>query len=220
MKLRTFESLKQLTSRVTPKSKDVSCTDLEVTGTTVTAAHRGSSCWYVPPEGRAETWTVRHPAIEVRMRSTNIVTAIAGIALCAAAGKAANAQSPSSVGGAAMVALRNGSANAAMDDMRARLRQLVTAQEAYWMDHGTYTTDLAALGFYERGKTRMDSAFVQVVFAGGRGWTGMASHRALKGRSCAIYVGNADELPSMPATAADKRRPAEEGAPTCDVVQP
>jgi hypothetical protein len=113
-------------------------------------------------------------------------------------------------------AVPNPRAAAPLAAMRARLRDLVTAQEGYWMGHGTYTTDLVALGVFERGRARADSTFVQVIFAGGRGWTGVATHRALQGKSCVVYIGLPDELPKLPTTMADRAAPGSEGEVVCD----
>jgi hypothetical protein len=105
-------------------------------------------------------------------------------------------------------------AEEAVAQMRAALRQLVTQEERYWMDHGTYTTDVAALGLYP--PITKDGVWAQVIFAGGRGWTGMATHPAARGRSCVVYVGAPDELPRLPTTRAQKTTPDREGLPACD----
>ena len=107
----------------------------------------------------------------------------------------------------------------AISEMRASLRMLVTAQEAHWAERGTYTTDMMSLGFASRRAT--ESAHAQVIFAGSRGWTALATHRALKGMTCVMYVGIPDEMPvKLPATRRDRRVAEEEGAPTCDTLPP
>lgn len=98
--------------------------------------------------------------------------------------------------------------------MKSRLRNLVTAQERYFASHGTYTTDVAALGLFPA----QDSIWVQVVHAGGRSWSGRAVHRARRGKSCVIYVGYISDFPSPPVTQADSVRAANEGEPVCDRV--
>jgi hypothetical protein len=127
----------------------------------------------------------------------------------------------------------NPAADAAIKQMTAKLRTVLIAQEGHYTDHGTYTTSMTALGRYESSlsipKTRAaapatpvrrDSVSVQVIFAGGRGWTGIASHWGLRGRSCVVYVGMAEELPKLPITRTDRRTPTEEGVPTCDSAPP
>jgi hypothetical protein len=97
--------------------------------------------------------------------------------------------------------------------MAASLRDLVLAQEAYYAKHGSYTTAAGALGIW-----RGEGARAQVIFAGGRGWTAMATVRGLQGRSCVMFAGNVDEIPKLPTTLADRRTPvqAQEGQPVCD----
>src|SRR5947209_6257704 len=75
------------------------------------------------------------------------------------------------------------------DTLKTVLRRLAAQQENYYAVHGTYTTDVSSLGL---GGHRGDTVFVQVAFAGGRGWTGVASQRGAK-RSCVIYVGSRSE---------------------------
>ena len=110
-------------------------------------------------------------------------------------------------------------AAAAVAQMRSKLQLLVAAQEDYWRRHGTYTTDVGALGLLDHGgPTPQDSTTVRVFSAGGRGWSGMSTHRALAGRSCVIYVGRAEELPKVPATLAERREAAHEALTACDDV--
>jgi hypothetical protein len=128
----------------------------------------------------------------------------------------------------------NAAADLAIKQMTARLRTVLIAQEGHYSDHGTYTTSMTALGRYESSlampkptkpgapalPVRRDSVSVQIIFAGGRGWTGIASHWGLRGRSCVVYVGMPEELPKVPITRADRRTPAEEGVPACDAAPP
>ena len=94
------------------------------------------------------------------------------------------------------------------------LRQLVNAQESYYVDHGTYTTDLAALDLLSAA--RQDSVWITVVQAGGRYWTATAGHRSARGKTCAIYVGLTDEIPAMPKTSDAELSPKQEAVPVCD----
>jgi hypothetical protein len=125
--------------------------------------------------------------------------------------------------GTTAVAPVNAAAEQAIKQMTSKLRNVLAAQEGYYSDNGTYTTNMTVLGRYDSGlapakmnSTRHDSVSVQVIFAGGRGWTGIASHWGLRGRSCVVYVGIAEELPKLPITRADRRTPTEEGVPICD----
>lgn len=118
----------------------------------------------------------------------------------------------------------NTAAEQAIKQMTNKLRNVLAAQEGHYSDHGTYTSSMTSLGRYDSGLApakmnsprRGDSVSVQVIFAGGRGWTGIASHWGLRGRSCVVYVGIAEELPKLPITRADRRTPTEEGVPMCD----
>lgn len=150
-----------------------------------------------------------------------------GCALLVSIAGAATAQAPQTSGGsadAAATAARSRTtgpaAEAHRDQIRARLRMLVAAQERYWSTHGTYTTDLAALGLYSAPAAQAagasDSVSVQVIFAGGAGWTASGAHRAEPGRSCVMYVGVPENLPRLPVTRAAKQAAAEEAVPTCD----
>jgi hypothetical protein len=100
--------------------------------------------------------------------------------------------------------------------LRQQLRNLVTAQEKYWADHGTYTTDVAALGFFRPRVTAPDTVWIQVVQAGGRSWWGRAVHLAQRGKSCIIYVGTMEDFTAPPTTDAAKVRAQREGDPICD----
>jgi hypothetical protein len=103
--------------------------------------------------------------------------------------------------------------------MKAALRTLVASQERYWQQHGSYTSDMAALGIYSPDvPASRDSAWVQVIFAGSRGWTGMASIPSQRPNraTCVIFVGPAEDLPKLPQSHLDKKTPEAEGAPVCD----
>lgn len=109
-----------------------------------------------------------------------------------------------------------GGGEAVLEEMKAALRNLAIAQEQYFGDHGTYTTDVVALRVMPTRTRRASLPAVQVIFAGGRGWTGMAAHRALPGKSCVMFIGIADELPKLPATLGARTLAAAEGEPMCD----
>ena len=152
------------------------------------------------------------------MRSSQALLALSalGALVCAPA----HAQQPNATPAAPTAVVSAASPSGTADPqqtlgrMRAGLRSLVVAQERYYSQHGTYTTDARELGVLSTSTT--DSMRVQVIFAGGRGWTGVATHRALRGRSCVIYVGLPEELPRLPATMGSHLTAAEEGTPTCD----
>lgn len=107
------------------------------------------------------------------------------------------------------------SAAQAIAELKSALRNMVVAQERYWAEHGTYTTDLSALGLYPAPAGARPAALPQVIFAGGRGWSGIAVHRSLN-RSCVIFVGSPDELPFIPRTTRSRVLAANQGEPACE----
>jgi hypothetical protein len=164
-----------------------------------------------------------------RLCLTRLALALAAAALAPALGHAQQQQGTQATGAAAGAppnAPVNAAAEEALKQMRDRLRALLAAQELYYSDNGTYTTNMLVLGRHDpvlspaNAIKRRDSVSVQVIFAGGRGWTGVASHWGLRGRSCVVYVGYPEELPKLPITRADRRTPTEEGVPTCDAAPP
>ena len=124
-----------------------------------------------------------------------------------------DAQAPA---GEHAVAALGSASSTDVKEMKAALRALVMKQEAFWAEHGSYTADMSALGLYPRPASANGTPAVQVIFAGSRGWTGMATQSTMKGTSCVVFVGNPDELPKLPATMRSKAIPSVQGAPLCD----
>jgi hypothetical protein len=157
--------------------------------------------------------------------TTLAVLAAAALAPTLAHGQQQSASQSGAAVASTTVAAPANPAEQAIKQMIAKLRDVLAAQDLHLNDHGTYTTSMTALGRYDtrlappRGKTqRPDSVSVQVIFAGGRGWTGIASHWGLRGKSCVVFVGLAEELPKLPSTRADRRTPTEELVPVCDAL--
>lgn len=105
--------------------------------------------------------------------------------------------------------------NQQIAEMKSALRNLVVAEEKYWADHGTYTTDASALGLYPAPKGTRPAFSPQVIFAGSRGWSGIVVHRRMS-KSCVIYVGSPDELPFIPRTERDRLVASNQGEPVCE----
>jgi type IV pilus assembly protein PilA len=84
-----------------------------------------------------------------------------------------------------------GKANAA--SLRADLRNLITAEEAYFYDNSSYTTDIPSLNI------RVTSG-VTISFgtANAGGWSAKVTHPMAWPIECAIFFGSAPALP--PAT--------------------
>jgi type IV pilus assembly protein PilA len=85
--------------------------------------------------------------------------------------------------------------------MKSDLRNLVTAQEAYFSDNTTYA-NLTSLGTNYKAST---GVVVNIDETKGTGWHASATHNALPAsRSCAIYIGTGVTTGS-----------ANEGEPKC-----
>jgi prepilin-type N-terminal cleavage/methylation domain-containing protein len=82
--------------------------------------------------------------------------------------------------------------------MKSDLRNLVTAEESYFSDNVTYTTNLGTAFSSSAGVT------VSVGSATGTGWAATAAHNATT-KTCGIFVGNA----TAPISGAN------EGEPKC-----
>lgn len=78
--------------------------------------------------------------------------------------------------------------------MKSDLRNLVTAEEAYFADNLAYTAKLEDLGFTaSSGVSIHDLA----VAADGNGWSATATHSEVS-VSCSIYVGSAADAAGVP----------------------
>jgi hypothetical protein len=108
------------------------------------------------------------------------------------------------------------SADSALHLMKERLRNLVAAQEGYWLAHGTFTTDVSQLDMHVTGLERRSKASVAVIFAGGRGWSAVSTHGSLAERTCVVFVGEPENLPRLPVTLHAKRKAEQPGVPVCD----
>ncbi len=105
----------------------------------------------------------------------------------------------------------------ALSQTARRLKALVADEESWYADHATYSKSAFTIA---RQKTRADSLFdsidVQVIYAGKRGWTALASHPGAPGKSCVIFVGDRNTLPIIPRTRASASVATAEGKPVCD----
>ena len=101
------------------------------------------------------------------------------------------------------------------------LRNLVVSQEKYYSEHGTYTTDVSALGLFTPPRqpavsAKPDSIYLEVIQAGGRSWWGRGSLRGHRGKSCIVWVGTITDFPAPPTTDGSKVQGRNEGEATCD----
>jgi hypothetical protein len=95
------------------------------------------------------------------------------------------------------------------------LRAVAAAQEKYYTDHGTYSTDLQALQRYP-GCVIQPRVTITFHEASTRGWAASGFHPAFPDRSCVQWVSRPDGVP-VPHTLLEKR-PADEkpGGVLCD----
>ncbi len=86
-----------------------------------------------------------------------------------------------------------------LSDMRAALRDLITAQQAYYAIHNTYATYEQTVESFP--KTPHQSR-AQVIFGSDFAWSGEATDKRLPGKSCVVFGGIAAALPDgVPSTA-------------------
>ena len=95
--------------------------------------------------------------------------------------------------------------------LKSDLRNLVTAQEAYYADHSAYADQLDNLKYRPSTGTQVSLTATQ-----NNSWGAMATDPSLPGKSCVIYVNLAEQY--RPKTLQEKRVATnkEEGAPICD----
>ena len=83
--------------------------------------------------------------------------------------------------------------------MKSDLRNMVSAQEAFFSDSSRYTSSLGSLGFKQSTGTK-----APVIVAGAGYWSATNSHTQLANTSCGIGVGTTNPV----VTAAGEGEPA------------
>lgn len=96
---------------------------------------------------------------------------------------------------------------------RMRLRELMMAEEWYYNETNSYTTDLPKLQLPRRTG---DVVVLRITFAGPAGWSAEATHPTLPGKSCVTYAGPPNLLPHIPETLVDHTQPLGERDLVCD----
>ena len=84
------------------------------------------------------------------------------------------------------------------------LRAVAVAEEKYYADHASYTTDLTALQQYF-GCVIQPGVTITVHDAGPRGWAASGFHPGFPDRSCVQWVSAPDGV-AVPETALEHRR--------------
>ena len=82
--------------------------------------------------------------------------------------------------------------------MKSDLKNLITAEESWFADHTTYTTNLGTSYSSTTGVT------VTINAADGAGWKATATHSGVPGMTCKIYAGTSQVIAGQ-----------DEGAPAC-----
>jgi hypothetical protein len=86
--------------------------------------------------------------------------------------------------------------------VKADLRNLVTAEEAYRGDYSVYTSNMASLSYSVSPGTQ-----VQIVWADRSGWQAVGSHPETQGQ-CEIFVGVAPRSPRVQSADLKAGQPA------------
>lgn len=84
-----------------------------------------------------------------------------------------------------------GKANAA--SLKSDLRNFATAQEAYFYEHSTYSSDTAAMNY-----STTPGVVIDIISATAGGWSARVTHPQSFPLTCAVFIGMASPLP--PAT--------------------
>lgn len=100
-------------------------------------------------------------------------------------------------------------------DLRSELRNLLTAQEAYFSEWATYGREFASADRNGVILKPSPGITVTISYATKDSHSARATHAWLPGRSCVIFVG-AVEPARLPKTASEGRAASQEGAPVCD----
>jgi hypothetical protein len=105
-------------------------------------------------------------------------------------------------------------------DVRAAFKDLIQAEERYYSEHGTYTTDVAALGMpmpHSHADAMARTFGVTIVQAGGRGWWAQGDLRGERRGGCVVYVGEMKYFAIPPATSKGTAAGADQEArAVCD----
>ena len=99
------------------------------------------------------------------------------------------------------------SEGASFAEIRRSLRRLVVAEETFFAENGTYSDDLALIGFRPDENTS-----IRFFWVSREGWAASATHTELDGKDCVVFVGQA----SAPPTTLKYVRSGSEGVPVCD----
>jgi hypothetical protein len=98
---------------------------------------------------------------------------------------------------------------AAFDQIRRSLRRLVSVEQTFYAENGTYTEDYERLRYIPDGRSQ-----VRFLWLTREGWAASGTHPALPGRDCVIWIGRVN----APPTSLKYTRTGQEAVPACDVA--
>ena len=97
----------------------------------------------------------------------------------------------------------------AVKEVKANLRNLVVAMEAYFAEHLAYTPKLADVSWAPEGDVELPTLTLHVS---GNGWAGTMRHKTVPAVTCSIYIGaSADDagvVDGAPQCVVTKKEPA------------
>jgi hypothetical protein len=103
--------------------------------------------------------------------------------------------------------------------VRTSLRAVATAQETYWTEHGTYTTDLSVLRQVMEGIESceiQEGVTVRIAEASENGWAAEANHPEYPGRSCVQWYAKPGAVEPIATAREGKRGDESPGRVICD----
>lgn len=101
--------------------------------------------------------------------------------------------------------------------LKSDLRNLLTAQETYFVDHAAYGRTLSPTARGSVIMTPSAGVTVTLLHVEKAAYAARASHVWMPGHSCVVYVGAVDAR-HKPATERQRRVPADDGLLVCDDV--
>ena len=105
--------------------------------------------------------------------------------------------------------------SAAMRRMTGALRSLIGAQDDWAREHNRYGRALRRSGTGGVVVKPEPGITLELMYVTTKGWTGRATHRAMPGRSCVVFVGDIP-VSRWPKTRHDGAIPTRERTPACD----
>lgn len=100
--------------------------------------------------------------------------------------------------------------------LRSSLRAVASAQEAYWKEHQTYTTDLELLKQVPTGCEIAEGVTVRIVDASENGFATEATHPDFPERSCVQWYGKPGSVQPVATAREGKRGDESPGRVVCD----